>query len=157
MCGIPASGKSAIAKIIACDENAVILSSDEIREELYPGQEYNSNQNGAAFKELNSRLDKELEGEQNIIVDATNLLRNRRIYYFYKAKSKDYRAICVFCQKSLENAISANAKRNRGNRSVPDRYIEECYTKLEVPDISEGWDEICIIDGDEYHIEIEKA
>jgi len=56
ICGIPASGKSTVAQEIASTENAVVLSSDEIRRELYKRKMYNRNQNEETFKLLRSRL-----------------------------------------------------------------------------------------------------
>lgn len=49
--GLPASGKSTYAKKLSKKENAIILSSDELRKELF-GNINNQNHNAEVFKEL---------------------------------------------------------------------------------------------------------
>lgn len=59
MIGLPASGKSTIAKEISESEGAVIVSSDEIRKEF--GDVNDQSQNVKVFKEAERRL------KQNIL------------------------------------------------------------------------------------------
>lgn len=59
MIGLPASGKSTIAKEIAKSEDAIIVSSDEIRKEF--GDVNDQSQNAKVFKEVEKRL------KQNIL------------------------------------------------------------------------------------------
>lgn len=54
MIGLPASGKSTIAKEISKSEDAVIVSSDEIREEF--GDVNDQSQNAKVFEEVEKRL-----------------------------------------------------------------------------------------------------
>ncbi len=55
MIGLPASGKSTIAKEIAEKENAVIISTDDLRQELL--NDVNSQaDNNLIFKEAEKRL-----------------------------------------------------------------------------------------------------
>lgn len=59
MIGLPGSGKSTIAKEISKSEDAVIVSSDEIRKEL--GDINDQSQNNKVFEEAEKRL------KQNIL------------------------------------------------------------------------------------------
>lgn len=59
MIGLPASGKSTIAKEISESEDAVIVSSDEIRREW--GNINDQSQNAKVFEEVEKRL------KQNIL------------------------------------------------------------------------------------------
>ena len=59
MIGLPASGKSTIAKEIAKSEDAIIVSSDEIRREF--GDVNDQSQNEKVFEEVEKRL------KQNIL------------------------------------------------------------------------------------------
>lgn len=54
MIGLPASGKSTIAKELSKSEDAVIVSSDEIRREL--GDINDQSQNTKVFEEVEKRL-----------------------------------------------------------------------------------------------------
>lgn len=59
MIGLPASGKSTIAKEISESEDAVIVSSDEIRREM--GDVNDQSKNTEVFEEVEKRL------KQNIL------------------------------------------------------------------------------------------
>lgn len=59
MIGLPASGKSTIAKEFSKSEDAIIVSSDEIRKEL--GDVNDQSQNTKVFEEVEKRL------KQNIL------------------------------------------------------------------------------------------
>lgn len=60
MIGLPASGKSTIAKEIAESEDAVIVSSDEIRKEF--GDVNDQSQNARVFEEAERRLKQNILG-----------------------------------------------------------------------------------------------
>ena len=72
MVGLPGSGKSLRAKNLAVKENAIIHSSDNLRQELF-GDKNTQDNNEELFKELHRRIKHDLKGEQNVIYDATNI------------------------------------------------------------------------------------
>lgn len=72
MCGLSGSGKSTISKELALKYNAVILSTDAIREEIYGNPECQDNPE-KIFGILRNRIRRNLKNDRNIIVDATNL------------------------------------------------------------------------------------
>lgn len=72
MCGLSGSGKSTISKKIAEKHNAIILSTDGIREEIHGNSECQDNPE-KIFGILRYRIRKNLDNNRNIIVDATNL------------------------------------------------------------------------------------
>jgi len=154
ICGIPASGKSTVAQEIASTENAVVLSSDEIRRELYKRKMYNRNQNEETFKLLRSRLTETFSSGKNIVIDAINRRKSERKQYAERAKKKGYYTICVYCKKDSGYALYANRMRN-GAKRVPDKVVLKNHQLFVPPDESEGWDEIRINDGNKYSIEVE--
>ena len=77
MVGLPGSGKSTYAKQLSEETNAVICSSDTIREELY-GDENSQDNNDEVFKILHSRIKENLKNGKNVIYDATNINSKRR-------------------------------------------------------------------------------
>jgi len=154
MCGIPASGKSTIAKHIANRTNAVIVSSDEIRRELYPGQDYDIEQNRETFRILGHRFRAALKAGQNVIIDAVNRRPSERKKYAASAKKKGYRTICVFCDKSVKNAILANHSRSEEKRIPNDviRFNYDAFTDyFTAPRKKEGWDKFWTVNGDSFH------
>lgn len=156
MCGIPASGKSTIAnEIAAAEEDAVILSSDEIRRELYKGRKYNPKQNAETFSTMRYRLTRAFDAEKTIILESINRRPSERKKYAQRAKKRGYLTICVFCRKSYIYAIHANRARNDESKRIPDEVIKKNHDYFTPPDESEGWDEIRIMDGNRYSVEVE--
>ena len=78
MLGISGSGKSHQAKEIAKKEKAVIVSTDAIRKELF-GDESRQKNTNHVFYEVYSRIEKALAEGRSVILDATNLDREKRI------------------------------------------------------------------------------
>ena len=75
MVGLAASGKSTYAKKLANDTDAIILSSDAIRWELF-GDETDQEHNQQVFQELHERAKECLCDGRNVIYDATNISSN---------------------------------------------------------------------------------
>ena len=96
MIGLPGSGKDTLAKSMQehitriTSIDTVILSSDDIRNELYGWED--QTHNGEVFQEMNKRCKKTLQDGKHVIYNATNLnLRRRKAlisemkkYLFYK-------------------------------------------------------------------------
>lgn len=76
--GLPGSGKSTWAeKYITENSNTVIISSDEIRKELF-NDENSQEDNNRVFYEMEIRTLQNLNNGVNVIYDATNVVRKRR-------------------------------------------------------------------------------
>lgn len=138
--GLPASGKSTIAKNFMKELNTIWLSSDKLREELL-GNEENQSNNGLIFKEMEKRTLKALNNNQNVIYDATNLSSKRRITLLNKIPS-NIQTICYIVLTPYEQCLKNNSTRDR---KVPEHVINRMYKSFEVPYYNEGWDFIeCI-------------
>lgn len=72
MCGLPYSGKSSLAKEIAARENAIIFSSDKIREELYGSEDIQGDPQ-EVFGLIHKRIREAVKTERSVILDATNV------------------------------------------------------------------------------------
>lgn len=155
MCGIPASGKSAVAEKIAESQKTVILSSDQIRRELYPGEGHQRSQNKVALQELLRRLEQAFAAGQNIIVDSVNRSAYVRRRYAIEAKQRGYHTVCVFCRKSYIYAQNANRLRV-GNLGISERILMSLHEQFTPPEAYEGWNEIRIMDGNRYSLEVER-
>lgn len=115
--------------------NTIILSSDQVREELY-GDINDQTHNTEVFQYIKDRAVEELENDNRVIIDATNITRKSRksIVDYIDLKTKGfydygcikYVVIATPYYKCLEN----NMKRDR---VVPEEVIERMYKQFEFP------------------------
>lgn len=139
MIGIPGSGKSTYAEKVAQIEDAVVISSDKLREEMF-GDVWEMRKNQLLFSKMYQYAFKYLSEGKSVIIDATNINSRQRKYVL--TKFKPYFKECYFVRTPLRKALSQN--RNR-SRNVPNYAILRMYNKLQEPTYQEGWNKINII------------
>jgi predicted kinase len=127
MVGAPGAGKSTYAQKLAETENAVIVSGDDVRAELYGSAEIQGN-----WFEIWDRID-ELVSEScdmPIILDGTHYRKDYREEAIALLKSYGYdRVEAVVVNPTLATCLARNFTRR--DRNVPDYVIKEMYTKLQ--------------------------
>lgn len=136
MIGIPGSGKSEMAKQIAKKEKAIILSTDELRQTLF----FNVNKQkrtNLLYMELYKRANRLLTEGKSVLIDATNIERERRM----KALNKfvNVHKECYYMDVPYEVCVDRNNKRKR---VVEDRILVKMRKNLDFPLKNEGWDVI---------------
>ena len=136
--GLPGAGKSTYAKKLAEENNAVILSSDSLRQELY-GDMNDQEHNAEVFAELHRRCKELLIKQVNIIYDATSLNQKKRTAFLNELKNIDcYKKAIVFATP-YELCLENNLKRDR---QVPNEVIKRMRENFHFPLYNEGFDEI---------------
>lgn len=146
MIGLPASGKSTIAKEIAKAEDAEIVSSDLIRKELFGSEEVQKD-NGKVFELVHSRLVEGLKNGKNMIFDATNIDYKKRRAFLQSLKKLNVEKIAILVATSYEECLKRNSNRKR---KVPEEVITRMYHNFYIPQYYEGFDRITIRYNDEY-------
>lgn len=148
--GLPGSGKSTIAhKYI--DNSAIILSSDEIREELF-GDASIQKDPQKVFSLMEERTLEALNKGFDVCYDATNLTRKNRANILSKLPlGTKKRAIIVFCP--IELCIVRDAARDR---TVGAEVINRMAKSFQVPYYDEGFDSIVITTEERYNKEEQK-
>ena len=141
MIGIPGSGKSQEAEIIAKEHNAVIHASDRLREELFRDVNHMGD-NGFLFNELHKRIQRDLKAGKNVIYDATNINSKKRISFLKSLKDIPCEKIAILIMTPYEQCLKNNAERER---SIPESVIEKMYTNFQVPYYYEGFDIVQIV------------
>lgn len=141
--GLPGSGKSTIAKELANARNAVLHSSDDVRQELF-GDANNQEMNELVFRELNTRIMEHLNDGRNVVYDATNLNYKKRKAFLDRMKI-ECRKECVLVATPYEICLERN---NGRERKVPQDVIEKMYRSIFIPQYYEGWDHIDIVFND---------
>lgn len=141
LCGLPGSGKSHWAETHKEELNVVIHSSDSIRAEF--GDVNDQSKNELVFKILHQRIKDDLRAGKNVIYDATNLSRKRRIHFLQnELRDIPCEKICVLFATPFEICSTNNFTRDR---QVPEEVLYRMYKNFETPWYSEGWDDIQIV------------
>lgn len=140
MIGIPASGKTSLAEQIANSEGAEIVSSDNIRKELY-GDESIQGDSNKVFKTVENRIINGLKNNKNMIYDATNINYKRRMAFLQKIRKLKIEKIAIMVATPYEQCLIRNSQRER---QVPEEVIKRMYKNFYVPQYFEGWDYIQI-------------
>lgn len=140
MIGLPASGKSTLAEQISKSEDAEIVSSDNIRKELY-GDENIQGDNNKVFRILQERIINGLKNNKNMIYDATNISYKTRMAFLQRLNKLEVEKIAVMVATPYEDCLIRNAQRER---KVPEEVIKRMYNNFYVPQYFEGFDDIQI-------------
>ena len=142
MIGLSASGKSTIAKELAEDCEAVIVSSDSIRKEIC-GNVSDQSKNEEVFKLFHKRIRKYLHEKRNVIADATNITMKSRRAIINNVKKMDIEIIAYIVPKKIEDCIKDNAKREY---PIPEEVIYKQMKRFQIPFLEEGFDKIIVHD-----------
>lgn len=144
--GIPASGKTTIAK--EYEKNGYRWhSSDEIRLEFLLPQTKEGNIE--TFNILHKRVHEDLKNGKNVIYDATNMSRKRRIGFLRSLNKIECFKKCIFTLASIETCKERNLKREC---PVPDDVYNKMVSIFNVPFFTEGWNEIEVVVTDDSKI-----
>lgn len=134
--GIPGSGKTFYAENMG--SGAIIHSSNKLRFELY-GDENDREHNEELFIELHRRIREDLKNGNDVVYDATNVNKKRRIAFLREMTNITCRKCCVVVMTPYERCVELNRLRDR---MVPELIIRNMLLNWQPPDYSEGWDSI---------------
>jgi predicted kinase len=127
MVGAPGSGKSTYAAKLAQTENAVIISGDDIRAELYGSAEIQGN-----WGEIWERIDELVSDScgMPVILDGTHYRKDYREEAVTLLRSYGYSKVeAIVMDASLPTCIARNF--SRIERSVPDYIVTAMHEKLQ--------------------------
>lgn len=125
--GLQASGKSTFFRAKFKDSHTII-SNDLLK------------RNGE-WDLINSCL----ETNQNMVIDNTNYSIEKRQAYIDKVKPHHYKIIGYYFEMDFARSIKWNMQREK-SKIIPRQGIQMIFKKMEIPTISEGYDELYCID-----------
>lgn len=139
MVGIPASGKSTKARDLARKTGALIISSDDLRHELFEDMNC-QDRNTELFQEMNMRTIKFLKMGESVIYDATNLSSKRRKALLTQIPKGVFKC-CIYMGATPYESLDRDANRDR---TVGFDVIDKMYKRTQVPMYKENWDSIIL-------------
>ncbi|RYU97491.1 AAA family ATPase [Emticicia agri] len=86
-----------------------------------------------------------LSTQQAFVVDNTNPTKAEREKYILAARQRKYKVIGYYFKSDVKDALYRNAFRE-GKENIPEVGIRGTYKKLEVPDLTEGFDKLYIVE-----------
>jgi predicted kinase len=84
------------------------------------------------------------ETQSKFVVDNTNPTKEERKKYIESAHQNKYKVVGYFFQSDVNAALSRNAQR-KGKKNIPKVGVLATVKKLEIPDFTEGYDELYFV------------
>lgn len=150
MIGLPGSGKDTVIKNIIQSMSeqeqlrTKVLSSDNLRIELFGWE--NQTKNGIVFQEMNKRCKEALSAGWNVIYNATNLNKKRRMVLINEIRKYQVNIYAVLCLCPLGTIYERNFI--RCERHLPEDKLLQMFRTMDVPLKYEGYDKILFINTD---------
>ncbi len=142
--GLPASGKSTYFKKKEFNDYYYV-SSDEIREKVFNNVN-DQTHNGEVFDIMFKESISALRNKSNVIYDATNVNRKRRISLIKRLRQNiDCIIECVLFVTPYSICLERN---NNRERTIPEYVINRMYRSFQIPSIDEGFDSIKIYNNE---------
>lgn len=141
LCGIPASGKSTAAHMIADKTHACIIESDKIRFANFDVPQYSASENFQVFNLAFEEIRRAIRYDRNVVFDATNIKRCQREKIISKFPNY-YDKRCLLMNTGIVTCLVRNEFRER---RVPDSVIKRMRDGLEPPTVEEGFCEVYVI------------
>lgn len=130
--GIPGCGKTSLIKAQAKEEH-IILSSDELRVELYGFED--QTHNGEVFQEMNKRTRDAGKEGKTVWYDATNINRKRRVALAKEMQKYFTHIEAIMCVCPIEDLILRNETREE--RHLPIEKLKQMIQSIQIPTIHE--------------------
>lgn len=137
--GLPGSGKSTHANLLAEDLGIKVVSSDALRAEWYGSEEIQGNP-AKIFAEIERRCFTELSEGRSVIMDATNTNAGKRTNFLSKMP-KDIDSVCCVMATPYADCLIHDKMRSR---SVGEEVIAKMRSNFQMPNYNEGWTEIWV-------------
>lgn len=145
--GVPGSGKSTFAKrMLEVFKDAVVLSSDSIRERIYGDANCQDNP-AKVFSIMQEEAIMALNKGLDVVYDATSITRKSRASILDRVP-KHVTKNCVIVWAPVDVCIERDAKRDR---TVGPDVIHKMLRRFEAPFYDEGFDNIDVYISDAGH------
>lgn len=139
LCGLPASGKSALAdaiqKVLDCDVE--IVRTDEWRDDVYY-TDWQPEKEGIVREKALVRVRQLMAEGKNVIHDDTNYYTSMRHELYEIALENNYGFVIIHVTTSVITALRWN--RARLSTQIPDNVIKDISERFDIPGKRYLWD-----------------
>lgn len=129
VCGLPATGKSTVARNIAKNLKTVVLSTDIIRKQLFEKPTYTAEEKKLVYKVMFLVSEYLLKSDRNVVLDGTFYRRSLRDKVYDLSKRTGAKLAIVECQAANEN-IKRRMNRRARRKNEPSDADYEVYKKI---------------------------
>lgn len=141
MVGLPGSGKSTYTAKYEIQDRTTIVSTDEIRRELYGNPEIQGTAQDV-FNEAYRRIEIALRAGDTVVFDATNLKARNRKYLCNRFRPIADTIIAEYMAVSVDECIARDDHRSR---IVGAEVIQRMAKSMSEPRLDEGFDLVHIV------------
>lgn len=130
--GVPGSGKSTGIKNLS---NAIVVSTDDIREQLFGNLIWGNipENNTKVWKQAREQLKELFLSGTDVVLDATNLSRKRRSNWFNMATKYGYQSTALYFDEPWNIIKERNKDREGTDKHIPLYKLKEMYVRVEPP------------------------
>jgi predicted kinase len=129
VCGLPATGKSTVARDIARKLKAAVLNTDIIRKQLFRKPTYSSEEKRLVYRAMFLIAEYLLRSDRNVVIDGTFYKRSLRRRTHDISKRTGAKLAVIECRASEEN-IKRRMGRRAKRKSLPSDADYEIYKKI---------------------------
>jgi predicted kinase len=153
ICGLPGSGKSHFARTHFQQSGRKRVNRKEIRRLLFEmtsfGQKWSEKDFATTDEFLVGHVERKiiehlLQTKQKLLIDNTHVSRESRKPYVGIARQAGKSIGAIF----LDTAVITCLERNRGREdAIPERLISRLAAEKELPEVSEGFKDVLVLDA----------
>jgi predicted kinase len=153
VCGLPGSGKSHFAGTHFHQTVRKRVNRKEIRRLLFEmtnfGQKWSEKEFASNDEFLVKHVERKiiehlLQTKQKLLIDNTNISQESRKQYLAIAHQAGRSIGAIFLDTPVQRCLERNRSRED---SVPERVISNLEAEKELPELSEGYREVAIVDS----------
>ena len=85
-----------------------------------------------------------LASKTKIVIDNTNMTKSDRAQYIQRAKTYGFEVISYYFETDLNSTLQRNSQRE-GKANIPEKGVKATFYRLEIPNITEGFDTLFTI------------
>ncbi|MDQ2973748.1 MAG: ATP-binding protein [bacterium] len=144
MLGLPGAGKTTTARLLADRLNAIHVSSDEIRRDIYPNSDFSQPEHDNLYMQINTQVEHYLNNGYSVVYDANLNRKVHRQEKYDMAESVGAKCVLVWVQTPSELARKRRVHQEPQHDLIPahespEQMFDRIVEVFEEPDSTEPY------------------